>query len=478
MSRLAKTAPALGALLLLPACAVGPIHPSTTVSLAPPIATQTVQPVAGPGQTISPDVPLPARWWETFGNAALNDLVMQALKANNDIATAEATLRQTQQQARGAKGALLPQIDAGLQSERDRTSRTMANVLVDSDQYLYSLHTAQLSVNYPLDIFGANKSRLLSARATAEVAAHRLDAARTMVVANLVTAVIQQAAVTDQLAAAQRSVESSRNALQLLERRRELGDIGDADVSAQQAALATVEGTIPVLTRQLVHQKTLIAMLIGVAPGNALPPLPGLADLTLPAQLPATLPADLVANRPDVQAAAAQMKGAGADVGTAIAARLPALRIGATIGGAAENFGDMFASGNPFWAILGAITQPIFHGGQLLHQQHAAEAALDAAKAQYRQAALQAFGDVADALAGLQTDGAALDAAMRASAAAERTLRYTQTQLKLGGVGTLTLLNASNSAAQAASQLVQARAARLTDTVAFYQAAGGRIASD
>jgi len=88
---------------------------------------------------------------------------------------------------------------------------------------------------------------------------------------------------------------------------------------------------------------------------------------------------------------------------------------------------------------------------------------------------LVAFGDVADALTGVRTDGAALDAATRASDAAERNLDFTQRQLSLGGVGTLSLLNASNSAATAAAQLVQARAARLIDTVALYQAVGGGV---
>jgi outer membrane protein TolC len=118
----------------------------------------------------------------------------------------------------------------------------------------------------------------------------------------------------------------------------------------------------------------------------------------------------------------------------------------------------------------------LFHGGQLLHRQHAAAAALDAAKAQYRGAVLQAFADVQDALTGVATDAQALDAASRASSAAERNLDYTQRRLELGGVGTLVLLNASNSAADAASRLVSARAARLIDTVALYQAVGGGVA--
>lgn len=466
----------LGAAGLLPGCVMGPHNPTTTLATPPAPQEETIRPASGDAQTIHPGAALDARWWTAFGNPALDALVAQALAKNDDLAAAEATLRQAQELAKAAGGALAPQIDAGLVSQRTRVSKTLANQLYDPNQYLYTLHTAQLSVSYPLDLFGGLRSQSLSARAQAEVAAHRLDAARTMLVANLVTAVVQQAAYDAQLQAATDSVRNGRDILHLLERRHQLGDIGDADVSAQQAALAAAEGQLPALTRARDHQKTLIAMMLGIAPGSPLPELPTLDALHLPESIPLALPSELVAARPDVQAAAAQMRGAGADVGAAIAARLPNIVLSANVGGMAQNFGDLFAGGNPFWSLLGGITQPLFHGKQLLHRQKAAEAALDAAKASYRSAALQAFGDVADALTGLRTDSVALDAATRASDAATRNLGYTRTQLRLGGVGTLTLLNASTSAAQASAQLVQARAARLIDTVALYQATGGRIA--
>jgi NodT family efflux transporter outer membrane factor (OMF) lipoprotein len=468
----------LAPLALLAGCAMGPQHPTTPVAMAPPPVEQTIQPTSGPAQIVRPGLAVDPHWWTAFRSPAVDALVAQALKSNNDLATAEATLRQAQELAKSANGARAPQIDLRYNAERDRTSDALANVLNDPERYLYTLHTAQLSVSYPLDLFGGLKSQARSARAQADVASHRLDAARTMVVANLVTALVQHASLNAQLDAATTSVQNGRAVLKLLERRRELGDIGDADVAAQQNALATVEGVIPALTRARDHQRVVIAAMIGIAPGSALPDLPALSDFTLPTDLPVALPADLIANRPDVAAAEAQMRGAGADVGTAIAARLPLVQLTAVGGGSAPDFGKMFASGNPFWQLLGSVVQPLFHGKQLVHQQKAAEAALDAAKAGYRQAALVAFGEVSDALTGLRTDGDALDAATRANDAASRNLRYTQTQLKLGSVGTMSLLNASNSAAQASGQLVQAQAARLVDTVALFQAVGGHVATD
>ncbi len=456
------------------ACTVGPRDLDAHASLPPPPVAEDFAPTSGSAQA-TVMAPVHADWWRGFGSTDLDALVDAALAHATDIAVADATLRQAHELAGASAGAALPQVDASYQAQRTRVSNALSPPVIDQTQSLYTLHTAQVNVSYALDLFGGTRSRIRSARAAAAVSRHRYTAARTTVIATLVQAVIQRASLAEQIAAAQTSVAVNRDILASLVKRQQLGAIGAADVATQQTALATAEGTLPALVRAEAHQRVLIGTLIGRAAGSPLPPLPSLAALMLPHDLPLVLPSDLIARRPDVLAARAQLEGAGADVGTAIAARLPTIILSADAGGAAERFGDMFKSGNPFWALVGGITQPIFHAGTLKHQQRAAEAALDGAKAQYRAAVLQAFGDVADALTGLRTDADALDAATRATDASARALGFVRRQLALGDVGTLALLNATGADAQARAQAVQARAARLSDTVALFQAAGGGV---
>jgi len=464
------------ALLALAGCTVGPHASQTDVPLPPPATPAIIAPVSGPAQTIVPGGEVGGAWWQAFGSAKLDTLVTRALATNNDIAAAEATLRQAAEQARGVAGSTGPQIDANYQAQRVRISRTLSNPLsFDPNQYVYTLHTAQVTVAYPLDLFGAGRNRVRSARAAAEVAAHRRDAARNTVVANLVLAVIQHAALAQQVADAQAAITSNRQLIELLNRRRAIGDIGEADVVAQATALATAEAALPPLQRQLHHQEGLIATLTGAAPGGPTPDLPGFDELRLPGTLPVALPAAIIANRPDVRAVDAQVRGAAADLGSAIAARLPQIQLTGTGGGQATDLAQLLTPGNLFYTLVGGVTQPLFHSGQLLHQQRAARAALATAQAQYRAAALGAFLDVDDALAGLRADATALDAATRARTAAARSLQLTRRQVELGAIGTLQLLNASAADAQAALQLSQARAARLADTVALFQATGIRV---
>lgn len=467
-----RRASCLIAALAAAACTPAPRHPVPLLPQPPARPSETIAPASGPAQRLEAAGSVPAEWWRAFGNAGLDALVTQALQHNADLAAAEAALCQARELAVGAASAQGPQIDASLQSQRAQVSNVIATPLADPNATLYTLHTAQLTVAYPLDVFGGGRSKVRSAHAAAEVAAARLAAARTTVLTNLVQAVIQHASLAAQLAASRDAVTADRELLAFTRERRRLGDAGEADVAAVETTLAAAEAQVPALERQVQHQAALVGSLVGIPAGATIPALPDLSGLALPDHLPESLPADIIAHRPDVRAAEAQVRGAAADLGTAIAARLPAIQLSASAGGSAQDFANILAGPNLFFTLAGGVTQPLFHSGQLLHQKRAAEAALAAAQAQYRSAALQAFLDVDDALAGLRSDAAALDAAARQDAAAQRALVLARRQMELGAIGRFALLGTAAAASQASVQLVQARAARMTDSVALFQASG------
>lgn len=459
-------------------CAVGPnfkTPPAPTATQYTPVAPPPVIPATAtsPSETLQMGGAVPARWWTQFGSPELDRLVAMALAANTDVAVADATLRQSRAQAAAAGAGLLPEVDVGYQAERTRASKVLSDPLSDPGIYLYSLHTATLNVSYPLDLFGGARRRIESARATAAADAFRLEAARSMVAANTVLAAIEEAALRDKIAATEAGIKANREILAMLRVQQAAGAIGKADVAAQVAVLAQAEGTLPVLTKALGHQQSALSILLGREPSEPLPATVDLDRLVLPPALPVSLPSVLVRQRPDVRAAEAALHAASADVGVAIAARLPAITLSGAAGGQAGRFADMFKDGNPFWSLIGGIAQPLFNGGALRNQQKASEAAFDGAKAQYRAAVLNAFGDVADALTGLHADALALASAETADKAAADNLGYLDYQLRLGQVGSLALLNATATRVTTATALVDARAARFNDVATLYLALGG-----
>jgi NodT family efflux transporter outer membrane factor (OMF) lipoprotein len=245
------------------------------------------------------------------------------------------------------------------------------------------------------------------------------------------------------------------------------------DVAAQEAALAQAEQSLPPLEKQQAQLRDLLAALTGRLPSEPGVETLDLASISLPTDLPVSLPSRLVEQRPDIRAAEANLHAASAQVGVAIANRLPNFTLSANAGGAATSIADLFTNGNTFWTLTGDVTQPIFHGGTLLHRQKAAEAALDQARAQYRSTVIGAFQNVADTLQALQADGQAIETAARSEQAAGSSLAITRRQLDLGQVSAAALLIAEQTYQQAVISRLQAELARYTDTVALFQALGG-----
>jgi len=230
---------------------------------------------------------------------------------------------------------------------------------------------------------------------------------------------------------------------------------------------------LPPLQTQLEQTRDLIRALVGNLPNQDVPETFELDALQLPPELPLSLPAKIIEQRPDVRAAEAQLHAANAQVGVAVAAMLPQFSITGNVGGNADQFTWMFRSGGPFWTIVGGVTQPIFEGGTLLHQERAAKAALRQAAAQYQSTVIAAYQNVADTLHASISDADALAGAVEAENAAKVTYDLTRRQTEMGYVNYLALLSAETAYNQALLTRVQAEAARYGDTIALFQALGG-----
>jgi NodT family efflux transporter outer membrane factor (OMF) lipoprotein len=261
--------------------------------------------------------------------------------------------------------------------------------------------------------------------------------------------------------------------LDIMRKQLTLGQIAGADFATQQTALAQVEATLPPLQKQLAQQRDLLAALAGRFPSEGLVDKFTLDDIRLPTDLPVGLPSKLVDQRPDVRAAEAQLHSACAQIGVAVANMLPNITLSGTGGSQALAFSQLFAPGTGYFTIAASLTQPIFDGGTLLHKTRAARAAYDQSAAQYKSTVITAFQNVADSLRAIQIDADAVSTAETAEQAAATTLDITRKQLQAGQIAYLSLLNAQQAYYQTLISLVQAKATRLADTAALFQALGG-----
>ena len=408
---------------------------------------------------------LPHEWWKLFKSPHLNSLIEQSIKQNPSIDAAKAALRQARENVAAQKGYYYPTAQVGASVTRAHDSGTVSPVPASGAEP-YTLHTAQVSLAYTLDIFGRNSRQVESLEAQANFQRFQLEAAYITLTSNVVASAIQEASLRAQIEATKEIIRSEGEMLKQLHQQFDAGYVAGLDVAAQEAAFAQAEQALPPLEKQLEQTRDLLAALAGRFPDARPEERFELKTFTLPQELPVSLPARLVAQRPDVRAAEEQLHSASAQVGVAFANMLPDITLSADLGSTAATIGRLFSGGTGFWGLTGNVAQTVFDGGTLLHTKRAAEAGLDMAAAQYRSTVISAFQNVADSLHALKSDAEALNSAASLERASHKSLDLARKQFEAGYVNYLALLSSEQAYQQAVVNLVQAEANRYADTAA------------
>jgi NodT family efflux transporter outer membrane factor (OMF) lipoprotein len=470
------------ALLAAASCAVGPNYhdPAPPAPGAITLPSQT-DAAGGEAQIFVSGADISGDWWRLFHSAELNALIDTALAHNPTLQASQQTLIEAQENVRAEEASFLPSLSGSFQAERERVSSAQsasfgAGPAAAGDTGAippFTLYNASLSVSYNPDVFGGVRREVESLQAQSDYERDELEASYLSLTANIVTAAITEASLNGQIQATQQIIATEQKQLDILNRQFALGGVAKANIISEQATLASTQATLPPLQSQLAQIRNQLADYVGTFPANFNQAGFTLADLTLPAALPASLPSALVNQRPDIQAAAAQLHQASANVGVATANMLPQISLSADVGHDALSTATLFTPQTLLWSLVAGVTQPIFEGGMLEAKRKSSVAALRAAGLQYQATVLSAFQNVTDALQILQFDAETLNAADLAATASANSLAVTQDQYQLGGQPFTAVLTAQVSYQNAVINQVKARAARLSDTAALFQALGG-----
>jgi NodT family efflux transporter outer membrane factor (OMF) lipoprotein len=468
--------------VVLNACTVGPdfkrpAPPDAMRYTEAPLAenTGTASARAGSDQHFHEGADVPGQWWGLFRSPRLTALVAEAIHHNPSLASAAYALRAAQENTLAQQGGWLPQISA--QFNRTRLEEGLGTEgltkgfvgLPDT----FSIYDAQVNVSYTFDVWGQNTRSVESDRAAAAAQAFTLEGAVNMLAANTATAAITAASLIEQIKAEEALIAAEQQLLKTVRSQFELGGATGTDVATQEAQLGQTEALVVPLQIQLGQTRDQLAAYVGRVPAEAAIPTITLDQLTLPGDLPVSLPSRLVDQRPDIRNAEAQLHEATANIGVAVANRLPQFTLQASIGSQPARLGSLFSPGNGELNLLTQALTPIFEGGTLLHKQRQAVAAMRQAAETYRNTVITAFQNVADVLTALSGDARSLQANTLAEQAAARSLSLAQMQYGAGGVAYLTVLTAQTQYQNAVIGLIKAEAARYTDTVALFAALGG-----
>jgi NodT family efflux transporter outer membrane factor (OMF) lipoprotein len=471
------TAAILALTALLGGCAVGPdfVAPSPpTVDSYTGAPTETSRPLtAGPHEAAQRFVvgdEISAEWWELFRSPPLADAVRQALASSPTLALAESTLAEAQEALVQARAAFYPQVDANASVGRQQTRASAGRGGSNGRFNLFSLGA---SVSYSPDVFGGVRRHVEQETALAEQQGYQLAAAHLTLTGNVVSQAITIAGARLEIAATEEIIADDRKNLDLVQAKFDAGKAARTDVLTAEAQLANDQALLPPLRQQLSAANHALSVLVGKLPAAWPAPQFDLAELTLPGALPVVVPSALVHQRPDIQAAEADLHAASAAIGVATAQLYPSINLTGSVGLESVTPDALFEGASTAWALAAGATAPIFHGGALLSQKRSAVDAYEGSLATYEQTVLQAFGQVADTLDALAHDADLVAAQRHALDVADASLALARLSYQAGKSDVLQLLDSLRLDQQARLGYARAETQRFQDTTQLFVAMGG-----
>jgi outer membrane protein, multidrug efflux system len=450
---------AVAVALTLDGCSLGPTY--RRPSIPPPAVWSAPTAAAMPQGWPSAD------WWNGFHSAELRHLIATGRAANDDLAAAIARVREADAQVRISSAPLLPSLDGDASGTRQREiSPTTATALT------YNEFAAGLSAAYELDFWGENRAIRSAALASAAASRYDRETVELTVMSGIADTYFSVLALRDRLRIARANLASAEETLQGLETDEQVGTSTALDVAQQDTVVATVAASIPPLEQQEREQIDALAILIGQTPQSLDVTASSLAGIAAPA-VTAGVPSGLLARRPDVANAEAQLIAANADIRAARAAFFPTIELTASGGYESRALSTLLEPGSRVFSLSAGLTQPIFHGGEILGEYRLSKARYDELLADYHKSVISAFGNVEDSLAGVGDSGEQLQREQIATDKARSAYRMSQAQFHAGTVNILTVLSTETSLFAAEDALAQAQLAHLEAVVGLFNALGG-----
>ncbi len=346
-------------------------------------------PVAPPaGFSRSGRADLPDRWWTTFDDPLLDDLVTGALEGNPGLKIAWDRLAQAEATARKAGAALSPTLDgtAGASRSQNRTDLRSGGATNLS---------LGLAAGWEIDLFGRLGANRDAAVFEAAARAEDVRATAVTLAAEVASAWFRLVEETGQVRLIEEQIRTNEQVLELVTLRFRRGATGAIDVLQQRQLVEAGRGDRVAANANLEVTALRLAVLLGRAPTSSLPDRPD--ELARVPPLPATgLPAELVGRRPDVKSAWDSVLAADRRVAVAVTDRYPRVALTASIETDANRLDDLFS--NWFGALAANLVTPLIDGGLRDAEVERTRAAASAALNEYGRVVLEALREVEESL--------------------------------------------------------------------------------
>lgn len=439
--------------------------------------------------------PLPNPWWKSFEDPVLEGVIQHALNNSLDLKTAALHFAEARVQREGTASQLLPTVGASSRATRQRQSEhnastrlydalgsntqsplsgnsSLAQLLSDP----YTSYQAGFDASWEPDFWGKVRRSLEADEANFAQQRALFRLARVSLISDVASHYFTLRATQQRINVLRSDIEVLRQRIELVNARYSAGRVNQLDLDRQQAQLNALTAQLPTLLASEAHSINQIALLSGEHPGalrDALTATAANADdsVELP-DLSLGVPSELAQQRPDIQAAEAQLHRATAQIGVAKAELYPSITLTGNIGLDAYNRNDLGEWASRTWSVGPRVYLPLFNRGRLHSVVHLRELQQQEAAVNYHQTVLRAWQNVDDTLT-------AYSAARMRTASLTREVAYAQSAYQLatsrysaGITDYMAVLDAERQYLQARHDLIDSRKQVYIEFVAVNKALG------
>ena len=428
-----------------------------------PVASQWSVPASDP---IATDSATPFGWRDVFTDQALVKTIERTLANNRDMRVAALNVEKAHATYGIQRAASWPTINANMAASQ---SKSLSATNTTSTNELYST-TLGLSA-FEIDLFGRIRSQNQASLNAFYASLDTRRAITQILIAQTATAWLTLGADLDALILAQRTVKTRFEALEIAQKRAQIGVLSDLDLAAIESLAQTARADLAKAQTLVDQDKAALTLLVGAPLDDAL--MPKTLSRTQVAQtIPVGLPSSLLLNRPDIRAAEHNLMSAQANIGAARAAFFPRISLTGSKGLASRDLDGLFGAGLGIYSFSPQISVPIFSGGANLLGLKTAKLNRDIALATYEKSIQTAFAEVNQALAVRALIDERLDAQTKATKAAQTAYDLALARYQIGTDSYLVLLEATRTLNGAEQNLLGLKALKANNLVALYKALG------
>lgn len=423
----------------------------------------------------------------------LADLLDRAFAGNMSLQMAWTRIHQAQAAEREAQAArlplvplragatrtraplFLPGLDSPMNEDAPFGARSGIEFELDFDDIrrtaiLRNQYEVSLGAQYEVDLWGRLRHQVRAAVLDAAAAQRDADALAITLAAEVTEEWAALGAVQERRALLNEQIEVSSELLELLRLRFERGVVPVSEVLRQEQQVSDLQALAVRMQARMIRTANRLAILLGEAPRSEV--FVRQSTLPTPPAVPAVgVPSALLDRRPDVRASRLRLEAADASAATAVAARLPSLRLTASLFEQTWELGDLFRQ--LFWSIGASSEVDVFDGGRRRALIERTEAVAQEAFFSYGQTLLQALQEVQDALTLGQQQEDYISHLEDQLATARADLELTQFRYAAGDADYLNYLMALQITHRVQADILEARRELFSLRIQLWRAIGG-----